>query len=306
MKPLAAIAFGHVLASVDVDSVSFTRQSFAFLFQRKLLPQASKIIRAHGSTLLLALADNKKPMRDAVIAALQMSVTGPSGVAAALSALSASDATPVASLTPADPILIGVLVPIIPEALVTLTIGRHELLVWLLAQTGSLRSDHGCSELVSPLIVCLQDKTAAVRSTADQLLLYLMTRSLATKTALDRATRDLPQATRRSMQGSIDRLMNAHGTGSADAGTSVHSAPSSVAPAEPSVPVVTTSSGVAVAPVAAVSVPTVVEPVVAAKKKVSVQANPGEAEEPQIATTDQAEAGVKGIFRKTSKVRFRC
>jgi hypothetical protein len=58
----------------------------------------------------------------------------------------------------------------------------------------------------------MQDKTAAVRSLAEQLLTNLMSRGVVSRAVLDKATRDLPPATKRSLDPCIERLNASFGT----------------------------------------------------------------------------------------------
>jgi hypothetical protein len=48
----------------------------------------------------------------------------------------------------------------------------------------SLKGGEICGELVGPLIVCMQDKTASVRAVAEQLLTALMARAAVSKGGL--------------------------------------------------------------------------------------------------------------------------
>ena len=176
LKPLAVTAIGHVIASLDPSS-------------------GHKILRLIADGLLSGLADNKKQMRDSTVAALQMLVT-----------LNKSENTI------GDPLLIGVLIPAVGEALTATIVGRQELLAWLLPLCSSFKTDHPCSELTVPLVTCLQDKIAAVRGSAEQILAVLMSYSLITKVTLDKATRDLPTAVKRTLTPIVDKLMALYGT----------------------------------------------------------------------------------------------
>ena len=71
-----------------------------------------------------------------------------------------------------------------------------------------------------PLVNALQDKTAAVRSLAEQLLGSLMARGAVSKAVLEKATRDLPPATKRSLEPCIERLNSIAGTKRAGGGAS--------------------------------------------------------------------------------------
>ena len=178
LKPIAVSAIAHVVASLDQRSAGV------------------KVLGSMAASMMLGLADNKKPMRDSTIAALQMAVTG-------------HTATEGAATAQADSAMLMACIPASAESLVNV-VGRQELLAWLLQHAESLKGD--CSELVVPLILTLQDKAAIVRSTGEQLLTSLLAQNLTSKATLDKATRDLPPATKRGMQASIDRMMAAHGT----------------------------------------------------------------------------------------------
>ena len=103
LKPLAVSAIGHLVSSFDSDA-------------------AAKCLRQVGGGLLLGLADNKKPMRDATIAALHMAVSNSSGQP--------------------DGALVGILVQPVCESLSN-PIGRLELLTWLLTNVDCLRGRGG-------------------------------------------------------------------------------------------------------------------------------------------------------------------
>jgi hypothetical protein len=178
LKPLAVSAIAHVVASLDQRAAG------------------AKVLTMMAQAMMLGLADNKKPMRDSTITALQLAVTG--------------QVEPEGSIPlPADPAMLMACIPAAAESLVNV-VGRQELLAWLLHHTDSMKGD--LSELVVPLVLTLQDKAAMVRASAEQLLTTLLAHSLTTKSALDKATRDLPPATKRGMQACIDRMMAAHGT----------------------------------------------------------------------------------------------
>lgn len=193
LKPLAVSAIAHVVASLDARSAG------------------AKVLLTMAPAMMIGLADNKKSMRDSTIVALQYAVSGqlPTGG-------TETDAN-MGSYAPAETNMLMAVIPAAAESLVNV-VGRQELLSWLLHHIGSLKGD--LTELVNPLILALQDKAAGVRSTGEQLLTALLAHNLTTKVALDKATRDLPPATKRGMQACIDRMMAAHGT-----------APASVRPA---------------------------------------------------------------------------
>lgn len=185
LKPVAVSAIAHVVASLDSKAAGV------------------KVLQSMAPAMMIGLGDNKKSMRDSTIVALQHAVSGqiPScgtEVDANLSSFPAADSN-----------MLMAVIPAAAESLVNV-VGRQELLSWLLHHIGSLKGD--LTELVNPLILTLQDKAAGVRSTGEQLLTALLAHSLTTKVALDKATRDLPPATKRGMQACIDRMMAAHGT----------------------------------------------------------------------------------------------
>ena len=217
LKPIAVSAIAHIVASLDVEAAG------------------AKVLRSMAAAMMIGLADNKKSMRDSTVSALQHAVSGqvpPPGA-------TEGGETAAASYAPADSTMLMAVVPAAAESLANV-VGRQELLAWLLHHVDAMRGD--CSELVAPLVLTLQDKNAAVRSLGEQLMTALLAQSLASRAALDKATRDLPPATKRGMQVSIDRMMAAHGTappkvaaaaaGAADMGATT----SAAAPAAPASP----------------------------------------------------------------------
>lgn len=186
LKPLAAAVIGHLVASFE-------------------LAIGCKLLRLTAEALLGGLADNKKAMRDATTAAMQVAVTLNKPGEGVIG----------------DPQLVGVMLPPVGEALTSTVVGRQELLMWLLPHVEAMRPEHSCTELVAPLVTCMQDKIAVVRTLAEQVLYAMMSKGLISKTALDKAVRDLPPATKRSLQPSVDKLMAVQvisaGSGSAPA-----------------------------------------------------------------------------------------
>ena len=69
-----------------------------------------------------------------------------------------------------------------------------------------------CADLPTPLVIAMQDKTAVVRSLAESLLGVLNSRALIPKQALDKATRDLAPAAKRTLMPSVERMIAAYGT----------------------------------------------------------------------------------------------
>jgi hypothetical protein len=223
LKPLAVSAIAHVVASLDQRAAG------------------AKVLTMMAQAMMLGLADNKKPMRDSTITALQLAVTG--------------QVEPEGSIPlPADPAMLMACMPAAAESLVNV-VGRQELLAWLLHHTDSMKGD--LSELVVPLVLTLQDKAAVVRASAEQLLTTLLAHSLTTKSALDKATRDLPPATKRGMQACIDRMMAAHGTAPAKpvaghaASTAAAPVPDAAAPESVPAPAVDRAPAPSQAPAAA-------------------------------------------------------
>lgn len=190
LKPLAASAIGHVVASLEAEV-------------------GVRVLRVVSGGLLTGTADNKKQMRDATIAAMQCAVTANGGESAA-----------------ADPSLLGAMLPGIGEALTNTTVGRQDLLTWVKLHADVLKAEHPLADLVPPLVACMQDKTAAVRALAEQLMLVMTTKGLIVRSAVDKATRDLPTASKRSLQPSIERMMNTYGSQKGDrAGSAVAVSP---------------------------------------------------------------------------------
>lgn len=138
LKPLGAVAIGHLLSSFDTDNVC-------------------KVLRAVvGDPLVAGVSDNKKVMRDACISSLQviyqqnyriirlilkqMIVTLGKG-----------------ENTPLDPAVLIALLPSLSEAALN-PIGRLELLSWLYNQleTPSLVLRYDWTELLRALVVAMQ------------------------------------------------------------------------------------------------------------------------------------------------------
>lgn len=91
-------------------------------------------------------------------------------------------------------------------------VGRQELLTFLAGYAEDLHAPVDCTELPVPLVLAMQDKTAVVRSLAENLLAVLNARALITKVALDKATRDLAPAAKRTLMPSVERMMQTWGT----------------------------------------------------------------------------------------------
>ena len=74
------------------------------------------------------------------------------------------------------------------------------------------KDENVAADLTVACINAMQDKIASVRSSSEQLLTALMARGIVTRGMLEKATRDLPTATKRSLQCSLDRMNSAFGT----------------------------------------------------------------------------------------------
>jgi len=268
LKPMAASAIGHLLASFELDA-------------------AVRMLRAIATPLLGGLADNKKQMRDATVTALQMAVTlnkdGP-------------------ETAPGDPLLLAVLVLPICEALIN-PIGRQELLTWLLAHGETIKVD--CSDLAAPLVLALQDKTAAVRASAESLLVLLSARTIISRASMDKATRDLPPATKRGLLVPIEKITTAYGTKKTTAAALASSADPLASTAKVS-EATEVAAAVASVVVAAEVVPApVVATTVAAPKQptVKTEASTISAVEETPSAQMGSPSGDKWKLKKTSKAK---
>eukprot|EP01041_Mallomonas_annulata_P000127 gene127-202_t len=174
---------GDLMKSLKANLKPIAAAAIGHVISSLEIEQGAKLLRLVASGLLGGTGDNKK-----------MAVTQcREGV-------------------PGDPTLLGVLISPIVEALINI-VGRQELLQWLLTHSDNFKADKAdYNELAAPLVASLQDKTAAVRSLAEQLLTVLLARTLMSKAALDKASRDLPPATKRTLQAPLDRMMAAYGT----------------------------------------------------------------------------------------------
>jgi hypothetical protein len=68
----------------------------------------------------------------------------------------------------------------VPAIVIVASNDSKELLSWLTLHVDSLK---GGEELATPLIVCMQDKTAAVRALAESLLTAMMSKATISKTS---------------------------------------------------------------------------------------------------------------------------
>jgi len=183
LKPLAVSAIGHIIASLDAET------------------SGVKVLRVMAPIMMLGLGDNKKAMRDATITALHHAVT------AQLQPEICS--TPMTGIAKANSNMMLSLLPAVIEVLAN-PVGRQEILEWFLLHVESLKGDW--NEIAPSLVLTIQDKSAAVRQAGELFLTALLAASLVSRVALDKATRDLPPATKRAMQAAIDRMMIAAGT----------------------------------------------------------------------------------------------
>ena len=192
LKPLAAAAIGHLIASLDPEA-------------------GAKHLRPVAGGLVGGLGDNKKPMRDATVAALNMAVS--------LNRYTTSGADGASSPPSSSVVEVGLLAVLIGplcEALVATAVGRQELLFFLLPLAAAeplscLRHPVDCTEMPAPLVLAMQDKTAAVRSLAEQLLGVLTARALVSRQSVEKATRDLAPAAKRTVMPSVERMLAAYG-----------------------------------------------------------------------------------------------
>eukprot|EP00981_Chlorochromonas_danica_P005425 scaffold1091_cov164-Ochromonas_danica.AAC.48 len=147
-----------------------------------------KVLRAIAASMLSGLTDNKRPMREATISSLQLAVTKNSETS--------------------DPDLFMAVFPSFSEALGN-TIGRQELLEWMSLHKQDFRGD--CSELAPALLLVLMDKLAPVRLLSEQLLTFFLSQGLISKNSIEKVARDLAPASKRAIQGSLDRLAMVEG-----------------------------------------------------------------------------------------------
>ena len=188
LKPLAVSALGSLLAALPSEA-------------------SIKVLRVVASGLLAGTGENKKSMRDATVTALNMVVKSRVGCDADRGV---------------DEAVLMVLIGPTAEALIN-PVGRLELLEWLCDHESNhgLGSSQGdCDELVAPLVLAMQDKTAAVRSKAEKLMLSLANRMILSRSVVDKATRDLAPATMRTLQGVISKVMGVLGDSSVSSAVS--------------------------------------------------------------------------------------
>jgi hypothetical protein len=173
-RPIAANAITHLVTSLEVEP-------------------AAKLVKLNVAFVLIGgFADGKKSMRDAVVSALDALVTMNKGGKTA------------------DPVLMSPFIPAITEMLKN-PVGRLELLSFIMNHSYALKTD-AVAEWMVNLVVCLQDKTAAVRTLAEALLFEISSRALVTKPQLDRGFKDLSASTMRALQASHSKITTAYGT----------------------------------------------------------------------------------------------
>jgi hypothetical protein len=165
LKPLAASVLGHLIISFEPD-------------------KAIRVLKQMGSAILEGLVDNKKQMREATVAALNLIIS-----------LKADNA---------DKALFSTITGLSQDALNN-TIGRQEIIPWFLANKELFNGD--CNELVPHFIGCLQDKVALVRSGTETCLAHLLSHGNITKSSVDRVVIDLAPAAKRAIQLVLDRLV---------------------------------------------------------------------------------------------------
>jgi cytoskeleton-associated protein 5 len=184
LKPLAATTMGHVIRAMDLES-------------------SVRAFRVLSGPLLAGVADNKKSMRDATLAALTMVVT--QGI--------------VENATRPDANLVGALVPALAEAAQN-PVGRTELLSFFVTQVDSdavLKCDW--TEVLTSLVSSLQDKTPTCRAAAEQLFCSLITKGYVSRPDAAKSFRDLSPAAMRSLQAVMDRIVSTTMEGAALAAT---------------------------------------------------------------------------------------
>jgi hypothetical protein len=178
LKPLAVNAIGHIVSSLDPEI------------------SGCKALKLVGAGLMTGLADNKKPMRDASVSALQCAVT--------LNNTTSTDSG-------CNPLLLNTLLPFVTEGLSNV-VGRFEMLTWLLQHVEVIKVGDDLVPLLGAMVLAMQDKTATVRALAEQVVTALMAKGYVSKIALEKATRDLPPAVKRAIQPAVDRMMMIQGT----------------------------------------------------------------------------------------------
>lgn len=173
LKPLAVTTMGHVIRAMDMES-------------------AVRAFRVLSGPLLAGVADNKKSMRDATLAALTMVVT---------------QGIPDNASRP-DANLVGALVPALAEAAQN-PVGRTELLAFFVNQVDSeavLKCEW--TDVMTSIVLSLQDKTPTCRAAAEQLFCSLINKGYVSRSDAAKSFRDLSPAVMRSLQSVMDRIVS--------------------------------------------------------------------------------------------------
>ncbi|CAM9413692.1 unnamed protein product [Ectocarpus fasciculatus] len=171
-----------------------------------------KLTRIYAEPLLACVADNRKMMRDAAITALEK-VTLSGG----------------ALHVPTAEALIG---PVVVA--MTNTVGRIELLTWLKSFLAQIPSGEGPTSLVSPLLVCMQDKSAGARQVAQECLSVLVAAGTVQPSRVRAGTRDFQPAVMRQLKPALEKILeNSGDPGSGTAEAADTAAPSAATQAAP-------------------------------------------------------------------------
>ena len=133
--------------------------------------------------------------------------------------------------SPADASLMAAMLTHSAEALSN-PVGRHELLQWIAGHADGPEVRCDCNELAGSLVLCLQDKMAAVRTLAEGVLTSLIAKGLINRGAVDKATRDLAPAAKRALQAPIERMLSSFGTKSIGGASVAAVEPALAAPVE--------------------------------------------------------------------------
>jgi cytoskeleton-associated protein 5 len=175
---------------------------------------AIKAIRASVGSVLGSVSDSKKVIKDAAIAALETMVSGTENKPKSAN--------------------LQCMIPALSEWLMT-SPARGDVLLWLHDHIDCfLGSD--VTEMTPCLVESLQDKNSIARTNAESLLCNFMQHGMINAIILDKSVRDLPTATKKSIQPFIDRVL---------AASRITKAPAVVASAtEAVVPKATNSQGV--------------------------------------------------------------
>ena len=166
IKPVAIKAIVSVLRALDSSA-------------------GPKALRVVSVELVAAIHDNKKPVREKVSEAMDMAMTLSNGS-----------------------VVLGcfdVLLPVVCSAL-SKPVGRPELLAWIAQHAKNTRSSKmvDAQHLLSPILLCLSDKSKESRDAAFTCLRAVICAKLVRKTDMNRAAQDLPPSIKRAIQPFID------------------------------------------------------------------------------------------------------